>query len=134
MAGKILGSYVHVKDKKGDVVVLSPGQELPGWAKEQVTNPNAFRDDDAVEPESTPTSTEQQPTGYAALETAALKAELKKRELPQTGKKAELIERLEKHDAELKAAAGDSSEDDGAEDGDGDSRAGDPADGDNTEE
>lgn len=105
MAGKVLRSYVHVANKNGEAVVLSPGQELPGWAKEQVTNPKAFSDGETVEQRSGQTTTEQEPSGYATLDNPALKAELKKRELPQSGNKAELIERLEKHDAEQKAAA-----------------------------
>ncbi len=124
MARKVLGSYVHVTNKKGEAVVLSPGQELPGWAKDIVTNPKAFRDEETVESQSESGGSEStsEAASYAALDLSGLKAELKKRELPQTGNKAELIERLEKHDAELKAAEG------GSGDGDGDGDTGDGAD------
>jgi hypothetical protein len=117
MAGRVLGSYVHVTNKKGETEVLAPGQELPAWAKEQVTNPAAFRGD-AVESESEPTGATESATGYAALAVKDLKAELKKRELPQTGKQAELIARLEKDDAD-KAAAPSTTEALSGETGDG---------------
>ena len=103
MAGKVLGSYVHVENKKGEIEILAPGQELPAWAEKQVTNPAAFHDAPAAESASESTSSETA-TGYAALQVKDLKAELKKRELPQTGKQAELIARLEKDDAEKAAA------------------------------
>lgn len=119
MAGAILGSYVHVENKKGEVVVLQPGQELPAWAKDLVTNPAAFLDASAVESKSEATGSEPA-TGYAALAVKDLKAELKKRELPQTGKQAELIARLEKDDAEKASQSTDGeSGGDGSEGGEG---------------
>lgn len=123
MDGKVLGSYVHVENKKGEVVVLSPGQELPAWAKDLVTNPAAFRDAETVE-SSEATSTTESADGYAALSGDALKAELKKRELPQSGRKAELIARLEKDDAEKAAAASTGSESGDGSEGDAGAQSG----------
>lgn len=97
----VLASFVHVTKKNGEVVVLEPGQKVPAFAKDQVTNPAAFADAEADE------QTEESggdPQGYAALDLDALQAALKERELPQDGTEAELVARLEADDAEKAAA------------------------------
>lgn len=102
MAGKVLGSYVHVTKDDGSVVILEPGQELPAWASELVTNPAAFADEATVDPGSESGNSEE---GYAGQSVDELKTLLKDRELPVSGKKPELVARLEQDDAE-KAASG----------------------------
>lgn len=41
---KRLARVVHVRDLTGRTVVLMPGDTVPKWAANQVTNPKAFED------------------------------------------------------------------------------------------
>lgn len=41
-----LTKTVHVYDDKGDAVVLVPGDSVPAWAKDQVSNPKLWEGDD----------------------------------------------------------------------------------------
>ncbi|GAA4845519.1 hypothetical protein GCM10023201_40990 [Actinomycetospora corticicola] len=46
MARRLAG-YVHLTDPDtGQPVVLAPGDDVPGWADELITNPAAWADDD----------------------------------------------------------------------------------------
>lgn len=42
MAGGALRRYVCVEGPDGDVVQFGPGDEVPDWAIEKITNPNAW--------------------------------------------------------------------------------------------
>lgn len=109
MAGEMLGSYVHITKEDGSVVVLEPGQAVPDWAAEIVTNPKAFADQ-TVETESEDESEEEESGGYADLDVEGLKSALKDRELPVSGTKPELIARLEQDDAEKEGSGSEENE------------------------
>ena len=44
--GRRLAASVRVTGESGASVVLAAGEELPGWAADQVTNPAAFVEDE----------------------------------------------------------------------------------------
>lgn len=46
-----LVSFVHVADENGVSHVFGPGDEVPGWAAEKVTNPKAWNDVEASKSE-----------------------------------------------------------------------------------
>ena len=88
--GRRLAASVRVTGESGAPVVLAAGEELPGWAADQVTNPAAFVEDEPegddpagssgepAEDEST-TDAETGPDGvgetdYSAMRVADLKA------------------------------------------------------------
>ena len=108
MAGA-LRTDVHVwDDEKSDFVVLEKGTEVPERFAGLVTNPKAYVDPADAEGDGSDDEGSDQPEGYAALNVEELKAELRLRELPQTGNKPDLIARLLEADAE-----GDGSDDEG---------------------
>ena len=76
MMGRRLAASVRVTGASGSPVVLAAGEELPGWAADQVTNPAAFVEDEPAEDEPT-TDAETAPVGvtdYSAMRVADLKA------------------------------------------------------------
>jgi hypothetical protein len=93
---------VPVDEAAGEWTVLAAGSEVPKEFEHYVTNPKAFvvesapADDQGEEPEVGP---------YDGWNLKALKAELKQRELPQTGNHAELLARLTADDAEIVESA-----------------------------
>lgn len=50
-----LATYVHVRDDAGEAHVFGPGDEVPAWAVDRITNPLAWDEPptqvDAREPE-----------------------------------------------------------------------------------
>lgn len=94
--GRVLTKNVYL-EKEGDVVRLLAGTEVPRWAEDLITNPKAFESDDETPEEESAAAV---PVGYAALTVEQLQVELKGRELPVSGNKPELVERLEADDAE----------------------------------
>jgi hypothetical protein len=44
--GKRLAVHTHVIDKQGRTVHLAPGDEVPAWARGQLTNPKLWADED----------------------------------------------------------------------------------------
>jgi hypothetical protein len=44
MAGLV--TYVSLRDSAGSVVSFGPGDDVPGWAKKQITNPRVWDDFD----------------------------------------------------------------------------------------
>lgn len=94
---RVLRHNVHVTLEDNSVVILPAGASVPKEYAEFVTNPKAYVDVELAG------DGEQAAGGeglYAGESVPNLKAELKKRELPQTGNKAELIERLLADDAD----------------------------------
>ncbi|WP_163275335.1 hypothetical protein [Cellulomonas iranensis] len=54
MAARLTG-FVHVTHpENGDVVAFGPDDRVPGWAKGLITNPAAWSEDPAAEPERRP--------------------------------------------------------------------------------
>lgn len=45
-----LASFVYVTDEGGDPVAFGPGDTVPAWAAEQITNPKAWKVAWSVEP------------------------------------------------------------------------------------
>lgn len=90
--GKVLKHDVHLTRKVKDeweTTVLTAGSTVPKRLQKLVTNPKAYVDGEPVEV-----------TDDTSDPRADLVAELKKRELPTTGKVEELRERLAEFDAE----------------------------------
>ena len=91
---RILKAYVHVDGK-----VFAPGETPPKAYADQITNPKCWAGSD-----------EPKPTGYAALDADALKAEIEKRnegrddeaKVSDKGTKPTLIKALETDDAASK--------------------------------
>lgn len=52
MAG--LATYVAVRDRLGNVQSFGPGDEVPGWAAEQITNPNVWEGGEAPDGDGPP--------------------------------------------------------------------------------
>jgi hypothetical protein len=131
--GAVLARDVHVTKDGVNFVVLHAGETVPKRFEKLVTNPKAFREvvEEDAGGQGGGGSSSDESTGYAGQSNDDLKAELKKRELPQTGNKAELVARLEKDDAEKASAEGESGN--GGDSGDGDG-SGDESDGGGTEE
>ena len=99
---------VRVISPEGAHVVLSPGDEVPDWAAEQITNPDAV-DDDAPAPEASDTEPADgpvSPANYESLTVVELRARIKARNegrddasrVPGDGNKADLIAALEADD------------------------------------
>ncbi len=113
--GGVLRNDVHVTKEDHSVVILRRGSTVPDELAEYVTNPKAYASDvesDAEQGESGDTSGD---TGYQSWKVPDLKAELKKRELPQGGTHDELVLRLTESDAE-QGESGDTSGDTGSAD------------------
>jgi hypothetical protein len=99
--GARLRTDVHVwDDEKSAFVVLERGTEVPEKFANLVTNPKAYADPADAEGDGQDDEESDKPEGYAALNVEELKAELRLRELPQTGNKPDLIARLIEADAE----------------------------------
>lgn len=94
--GRRLAASVRVTGESGAPVVLAAGEELPGWAADQVTNPAAFVEDEPEgddtaadspdepaedEPEDEPTSD----ADYSAMRVADLKALADERDVTVDG-------------------------------------------------
>lgn len=112
----VVSKVVNLLDADHNVVTLYPGDEVPDWALERVTNPEVL----AVEPPRVdPDPAESQddsvadaagasgdggqadpvePAGYGALTKDALVALLKERNLDTKGNKPELAARLDDAD------------------------------------
>ena len=106
MAARILAAFVHVTKDDGTVVVLKPGDELPKALQKYVTNDKVFAAE-SEEQKGTGTDTSDGVTPYDASTIPDLQAELKKRELPTSGNKAQLIARLVEHDSKSEADTAD---------------------------
>lgn len=133
--GRILRHDVHVTLRDNSVVVLPAGASVPAEYADYVTNPKAFVE--VVDaPARASSSAGGDPTGsnYAEWSNSQLKAALKKRELPQGGKKAELVDRLKLDDAEHEEAGDGDESADGDESGDGDGDESDESDEDDEED
>jgi hypothetical protein len=52
--GRRLRSHVHVHDDHGASHVFAPGDDVPEWAAERITNPKAWADDEPVTPTAEP--------------------------------------------------------------------------------
>ena len=52
MGRRTAATSIRVQSPDGAHVVLAPGDEVPAWAVEQVTNEDAFVDDSAAEEDS----------------------------------------------------------------------------------
>ncbi|MFI1607848.1 hypothetical protein ACH4YN_38040 [Streptomyces griseofuscus] len=51
MSGKQqLVAFVHVRDVGGRTVAYGPGEDVPAWARKQITNPKAWGDVESAEP------------------------------------------------------------------------------------
>jgi hypothetical protein len=119
---KKLNTYVHAvqRDDQGNVTnsgVFGPDDDLSGdnaWATKAITNPDVWADGDDDDPDDEDTHVIQSPTGgtglegstslnYDELHPQALRAEARRRELPATGSKDELVERLRADDRERSA-------------------------------
>lgn len=121
--GRRLAASVRVTGESGAPVVLAAGEELPGWAADQVTNPAAFVEDEPegddpadspdvpAEGEST-TDGETGPeeagvTDYSAMRVADLKATADERGVAVEGTtKADFVAALTAADAEPAADEG----------------------------
>lgn len=105
---RVLSATVHVYQEDGTVMVLSPGDVVPDWAKSQVSNPAAFVDDGTNEREAdTAPSSDSVPESrepYGDRKHSDLQVALKSRDLSAQGDKATLIARLEADDRERYAA------------------------------
>lgn len=112
--GRVLRNDVHVTLKDNSVVVLPAGASVPAKYADYVTNPKAFVEGEDASADA-PSAVADEPTGsnYAEWSNTQLKVALRKRELPQGGNKAELVERLKADDIKS-----DGSDDSGAADGD----------------
>lgn len=116
MVGR-LAAAVRVTGESGAPVVLAAGEELPGWAADQVTNPAAFVEDESEgdEPSDSPdepvkdeSTTDAEPgpeeageTDYSAMRVADLKAIADERGLAVEGTtKADYVAALTASDAE----------------------------------
>lgn len=104
MAKKTLFRSVSVTNPiTGQVEWFHPGDDLPRWAQDAITNPRAFIDPDnptavaVEEDESAPADRNV----YANLSVDELRALAEDRGLDASGKKSELIERLSASDAAL---------------------------------
>jgi len=95
---KVLRTYVHVTKSDNSVVILAAGDTVPEDLAEYVTNPKAFVELDLEREEQ-----DEQESGeesYEDLTIDELKDKLKGRELPVSGNKPDLIERLQFDDLE----------------------------------
>jgi hypothetical protein len=50
MSGKQLAAHVHVRDLGGRTVAYGPGDDVPAWARKQISNPKAWGDVESAEP------------------------------------------------------------------------------------
>lgn len=103
---------VNLLDDKFRLVTLLPGDVVPDWARERITNPEAIAPDDdsgaavaeavsaatTPEPETVTPATEQEDS-YSELDKKGLQELLEERGLPTSGNKPELVERLREADA-----------------------------------
>jgi hypothetical protein len=121
--GKVLAHDVHVTGDDHQVVVLAAGTKVPKKFASLVTNPKAFIEEVVDEEEQIVLETTT--ASYDTLTGPQLKALLKERELPQTGKNADMVERLKADDVERAEAAAedDETEDDQSEGSDDDGSA-----------
>lgn len=108
---------VNILDPDYNLVTLHPGDEIPEWALERITNPAVIalepprvepdpdegQDNGSTEGEGGEQIEAVAPAGYAALTKDALVALLNERTLDAKGNKPVLVARLEEAD---KAAAG----------------------------
>lgn len=94
-AGDTLHGHVVLRHG-GELVRLAPGDSVPEWADELVTNPKLLEGEDEVE------ETESEAPGgdgYDDMNKEELQSVLEDRDLPVSGNKDELIERLREDDA-----------------------------------
>ncbi|WP_382307289.1 SAP domain-containing protein [Herbiconiux sp. UC225_62] len=98
MGARVLATDVHVwREDKAAFITLPADTVVPDWATDLVTNPKAFKE---VEENDAPAGDDTPATSYAEMKNDELKALLKKRELPTSGKHDELVARLNEDDAE----------------------------------
>lgn len=79
-----LRTYVHVRDEAGEPHVFGPEDDLPGWAKDAITNPKAWDDYDpsvdddySVRATSYPAADPSQVAGFGGDITEGAPAQLK---------------------------------------------------------
>jgi hypothetical protein len=123
MKTRKLASYVHVHDDGGKTHVFGPDDKVPDWAAAKITNTRAWADGEApvvedprarverlrreleaaeadAEAAAKVDDGEHEESGpYSDLKADELRAELATRELPTSGNKGELIDRLVADDA-----------------------------------
>lgn len=68
MAKKKLASYVTVHDSEGVAHTFAPGDDLPKWARDSITNPNVWSGDDDSQDAS---SVAEGPAGAGVQENSA---------------------------------------------------------------
>jgi hypothetical protein len=113
----VLKTHVHVTKKDGSVSIFEAGTAVPGWAKQLITNPAAFVEDEAekveekveglIEGQTPPAQTDEEKasTDAAAAEAAntaaaandELRAKLVVLGQPTEGTHEELVARLAEH-------------------------------------
>lgn len=96
--GKTVKRSVHVSNPEtGDEAWLHPGDTVPDWAKDMITNPSVFEDDDETE-----LNADNFPMGnvdYDTLTIAQLDELLAERGLDGGGSKKDKAARLKEADA-----------------------------------
>lgn len=70
-----LKAVVYLTDPDGSSVRIGPGDHVPDWAVEQITNPDCWDDEPAVEGEAT----EPEPEADSATEPEPAKRTARKR-------------------------------------------------------
>lgn len=65
MSGTQLAAYVHVRDLAGRTAVFGPGDDVPAWARKQITNPKAWG---VVEPADSSQAEVSAPAGVGVIE------------------------------------------------------------------
>jgi hypothetical protein len=111
--GRVLRTAVHVTDENSTVTVLAAGDVVPKELAKYVSNPKAFvpTDEGLETDESAADADEDGP--YAGQSIDELKEQLRQRELPVGGNKAELVSRLVEDDENTAdESAADADEDD----------------------
>jgi hypothetical protein len=98
--------HVHGQFHGHEHRVFNPGDKIPQWAVDLITNPAVFAESEQAAEllveaaEERPLDDDQWETAsYDGLKVDELKALLEERNLGSTGRKAELIQRLEDDDA-----------------------------------
>ncbi|MET0887979.1 MAG: hypothetical protein ABWX92_16195 [Mycetocola sp.] len=90
MAG--LNTYVHVRDEHGVDHAFGPGDSVPKWARESITNPDVWEGDSEESSDETTTSTEPPRSGKGSGAKAwATHAESLGIEVPDGAKAPDII-------------------------------------------